>query len=229
MESKALLFLSIFLISSLFGTLSFSQQKSVMMFNSRGLDPDRYIDIKGSPYMFENWKYGKTVNSNSEIIDSLEINYNGYTHNVEIRKGGTYIELDAYHYPLVVVYNDESGKEIFLRRNSSQTLLNRYTRLVFSGLEFMVVEDFNTRIETKRVNDVGVIRESQTFVSKKNYFIIHENKSKLIKMKKDALIKLLGNEGELDNYLKKTKNKLKTEEDMVALFKFFDKEKFIYK
>lgn len=205
------------------------QTKTVMMFNSQGIDPDRYEDIKGEPYLFEEWKYGKTVNSKSEIIDSLLVNYNGYTHNLEVKKDETYIELDAYHYPLVVVYDDETGKEIFLRRNTSQTLLNRYTRLIFSGLEFMVVEDFNTRVETKRINDVGKIRDTNTFVNRKNYYIIKDNKAKLIKFKKASLLKLLGNEGELDNFLKQTRNKLKTEEDAIKLFQFFEDEGFIYK
>lgn len=211
-----------------FSIETFAQSKTVMMFNSRGLEDDRYEDMRGSPYLFEKWKYGKTVNSKSEIIDSLEMNYNGHTHNIEIRRDGKFIELDAYHYPLIVLYEGSEKEEIFLRRSSTASLLNRYNRMVFNGLEFSVVEDFNVRIETKKVNDVGIIRETNSFVGRKNYYIIKDNKAKLLKLKKKQLLQTLGNEGELDDFLKKTRNRLKTEEDLIALFKFFDQKGFIY-
>ncbi len=215
----------------LFGLLSFTslegQRNSYMMFNSSSIDPDRYRDIKGSPYLFEEFQYGKTVNSKTEVIDSILLNYNGYTNNIEARKGDVFIELDAYHYPLVVIYDDE-GNEVFYRRNTSKSLFNRYTRIVFTGVEFMVVEDFRSRVENKKVNDVGVIRENKSFVGKKNYFIVKDNKARLFKMKKKSILRTLGNEGELDAFLKKERIKLNSEENMIKLFEFFDKSGFIY-
>jgi len=213
-----------YLLSFLVTLISFSlfgQKKSVMMFNSRGIDTDRYEDIKGSPYLFDEWKYGRTIDSKANLIDSLQMNYNGYTHNIEVRKGDTYIELDAYHYPLVILYDDD-GSEIFFKRNFSKTLFNRYPRIIYNGNEFAIVQDFTVRVETKRVNDVGKIRDTNTFVGRRNYYLVQDSRARLIKLRKRSILPLIGHKEELEDYMKQKKLKINSEETLITLLKFYD-------
>jgi hypothetical protein len=191
------------------------------MTNSKKIDDERYADVKGEPYLFKEWRYGRTINSKSETVDSILMNYNGETHNMEIKNGSSFIELDAYHYPLVIIYG-ENGEDLYFRRSSSRSLLNRYPRLVYNGDEITVVQDFNSRIETKRVNDVGKIRETKSFVNRKNYYIIQYNKAKLLKLKKGNLLKILGHKDELEKYIKEEKIKINEETDLVKLLKFYE-------
>lgn len=211
----------------LFGNSNiFGQQKTYLMLNSKKIEDGRYKDVNGSPYLFDDWKYGKTMNSKAELVDSILINYNGLTNNMEVMKNNVYIELDAYHYPLVVVYGDLPGEEIFFRRSANKTLLNRYPRMIYNGLEIAIVEDFISRIDTKKVNDVGKIRESSTFVNRKNYYFIKDNNAKLFKLNQKSIIKLLGHKEALEEFVKQEKLKFNDESDLIKLLEFYEKSGF---
>lgn len=219
MKSNFLLFICLLL------TLTLSAQNNAMLTNAQPIKENRYDGVKGDPYLFDEWQYGKTINSSSEVLDSVLMNYNGYSHNIEVRKGERFIELDERHYPLLVIYG-EDGKEIYFKRSPTKTLFNRYPRVIYNGDYINAVEDFTAKIETITINDVGAIRENKRFKKKKLYYLIQDNKTKIFKLKKKSILKILSHKKELEAFIKKNKLKLNSEEGLIKLLEYYESQGF---
>lgn len=155
-----------FLLSS---SVLVGQRNSFKMLNSKKIEVDKFANIKGSPYLFEDWMLAKAISHKGEIFDSLLINFNGHTDNIEVRKGNIYIDLDQRTYPLVQTINKGSRKPVFFQNINSLPLNHSYSRIVFVGLEVSYVEHFESRLETKTNFNTGV-KKSQfsLFVPRKN-------------------------------------------------------------
>ena len=69
-------------------------EENALFLNSEKIDDDRYKEMKGSPYLFENWVTGTIIDLDKKTYPVSQINYNGYTQEFEVRKGDSFITLD---------------------------------------------------------------------------------------------------------------------------------------
>lgn len=219
-----LLFLAVLCFSCWSNNL-FAQEADVLMTNSKKIDEDRYKGVKGSPYLFDDWRKGKIISVDADVIDGLLLNFNGETNGFEIKKDDRFIELDPKWYIRVVVEGDED-EEIVFQRNFNPPLTNIFTRQIFKGKKITVVESFTSKIETKVINNVGKNEELKKFYSKTQYYLIRDKKPSSFKLKKKSLLSLLGHKAELEQFLKKEKVKLNNEDSLVKLLKFYEERDF---
>lgn len=202
-----------------------AQETDVLMTNSRSVDKDRYEGVKGSPYVFDDWRKGKIISVDADIIVGVLLNFNGKTEGFEIKKGNNFIELDPKWYIRVVIEGD-SEEAIIFQKNFLPPLANKFTRVVYEGENLSIVENFISKIEIKVINNVGKKEELKRFYSKRNYFLIKGKKITLLKTKKKSLYALLGHKAELESFIKKEKLKLSSETDLIKLFTFYEENGF---
>lgn len=217
MSIKVSLLLSILFICSSYLQ---GQNRKVILLNSRPIDPTRYQNIKGNPYLFDDFRLGKVFNYKFNEIDSVLINYNGYSHSFEVRQDDEYIDLDQNYYPVVVLYG-EGGKEIFFRRHQQSPLSNRYSRLVYEGEKCMVFENFKVKKETTNVN-YGGVDKTPKFTKKTENFILLDGELIKVPSKKKKILKILGNPPELVKNVKSNKLNLRKESDLIKALEFYD-------
>lgn len=211
------LFLSIF---------SFAQATDVLMLNSQPIDEERYQGVRGSPYMFKEFRTGKLISVDADAIEGLALNFNGKTGGFEIRKDNRFIELNPKWYIRVVVEGEETDEPIIFQKNFLPPLKDKFTRMVYKGKKISIVEDYVAKIETKVINNVGKNEEMKRFYDKRNYYFIKDRKPVLFRLKKKNVLALLAHRKELETYLKKEKMKLNSEEDLVKLMRYYEEQGF---
>lgn len=227
LKSRLFLSTTIFLIFSIFNLNSLvAQETDVLMTNTRGIDKDRYKGVKGTPYIYDEWQTGRIISVDADVIEGVPLNFNGMTNGFEIKKGNAYIELDPKWYIRVIVDGKTPEEDVVFQKNFLPPLKDKFTRQVFKGKDFTVVEDFRSKIETKVINNVGKNEILKKFYSKTNYYLIKDRKPTMFRLKKKVLFPLLGHEKELEKFIKKEKIKLNNEENLIRLLKFYEESGF---
>lgn len=194
------------------------------MLNSKPVDEERYEGVKGTPYIFDDWRTGKLISVDADAIEGLTLNFNGKTAGFEIRKDNRFIELNPKWYIRVLIEGDKLAEPIIFQKNFVAPLKDKFTRIVYKGQKFSVVEDFIAKIETKVINNVGKKEELKRFYSKKSYYLIKDRKPTYFKLKKKSVFALLGHAKELESFLKKEKMKLNSEKNLIKVLEFYEEQ-----
>lgn len=227
MSQSNYLFILVFVFSAqIIPSFLFAQETDVLMLNSKPIDEERYKDVKGTPYIFDDWRTGKLISVDADAIEGLTLNFNGKSGGFEIKKDNRFIELNAKWYIRVVVEGKEGEEPVLFQKNFLPPLKDKFTRLVYKGKNISVVEDFISKIETKVINNVGKKEELKRFYSKRSYYLIKDRKPTYLKLKKKNVLALLGHAKELEPFVKKEKMKLNSEKDLIKLLEFYEKNGF---
>ena len=197
-----------------------AQSEDILLTNSKKIDKNRYRDIKGSPYFFEDWQKGKVISAEAEAIENVMLNYNGYTKGFEIKMNDRFIELDEKWYVRVIVEGAE--EEIIFQRNFLPPFNGKFSRQVYKGKDITVLQEFNIKIAKKTINNVGKKVEFQRFIPVEQYYLIEGQKAKYFKLKKKNILAELGNSTKLEAFIKKEKMKLDSEADLKKLLTFYE-------
>jgi len=119
MLSTRLFLASIFLLIAHFFVIGplFSQETDVLMTNSRPIKKDRYKDVLGSPYIYDEWQTGKIISVNADVIEGVKINFNGETNGFEIKNNNSYIELDPKWYIRVIINGETPEEDVVFQKH----------------------------------------------------------------------------------------------------------------
>ena len=207
-----------------------AQLDSILLANSKLIDIKKYSDHKNSPYYFDDWVVGSIIGTNRGMIDSVLLNYNGYTRAFEIKVGDRYIKLNDRFFIRVVVdarrnnLNEELGRRIVFQKGIHPKFSKDFLTLNYTGRNVFLVSQFVTGIQkSEQLNLVaGSLEEFRTFTPKKLYFLMQDGDIKQIKLKKKSVIKALGYKKQLSNYLKENNINLKTEKELHRLLAYYD-------
>ena len=197
--------------------------QDLLMTNSKPIDKNKYRDVKGTPYLFEDWVNGKIISNDADVIDDILLNYNGESSEFEIKHNNRFIELNPNWY-LRVIVTQENNEEIIFQRSFVAPLKNKFVRLVYKGKNLSLVEQFTAEIITKVFNNVGKNEELKSFYPKRQYFLVQRREATPIRLKKKNVLSVLGKKAELEAFLKKEKIKLDTEEQLIRVLKFYENQ-----
>lgn len=176
--------------------------------NTQDIDTDRYKDIKGSPYYFEEAQPAKfTLRGNSNPYDVM-LNINIYEKEVEVYDGDKYA---AFDFKSVEKIETTGNKHVVITPKEKHLM---YT--LFDNGSTSLSDEPSIRIETKTFRPPGKIIEKQSFVVKRLYKLRTADKSQSINLNKKSIQKALGKDAVA--LAKKNKLNLKSEEDVVRLF-----------
>lgn len=199
-----------------------AQDSDLLMTNSKPIDEERYDNIKGTPYLFEDWQKGSIMDKKGKVIENLTLNYNGQTNNLEVKQANRFIEVDPSSYQKVIVINKE-GIETVLVVGEMLPIKGKFVRMVYEGKNRKIVQSFRSKIETKIFNNVGKNEKFESFYSKQQYYLIID-KAIPFKLKKKSFLPLLSEQAQLEQFLKKKKMKLNSEAQLIELMTYYENE-----
>lgn len=212
---------------SVAGNSVFAQIQNVDGLGGTVVREQKYKNVEGTPFLFPTYKAAK-VFDRSGGSKSVFAKYDSYKEEVEVHNDGNPIILDAKVYGAVLFdFIDEID-------NSRVRLLfkNGYNIEGFRSTDyFQVIKDegrykFLKKVKTNRIDSKetsygGTNDVSSRFVQKRTYFIIDgENVTTFKKVSKSTILKMFGDTESDAVYLKKNKNKLKTEFDVISFLAY---------
>jgi len=129
----------------------------------------------------------------------VEINFNGATNEVEIRKGDKFIELQKVDYKTIHVGKGDL-KSIFLR-DIDGLFKTDFVESIYEGSDIALVRKFESKMEEVEMQNVGKTERIKRFNRKFKYILIKDGKSSILKTKKKQLIAALGKKKQLDAFI----------------------------
>lgn len=183
------------------------------------VDPARYDEIQGSPYMYKNWQPGEILEANGSARSETEINYNGLTGEIEVRTDGEREVLMTGSFLKVTINFENKYDNVFVRGLHPEFGI-ALACIVFDGQSIQLVKIFQVRKEISTSRGI-----SERFVPRIDYFLIREGQLVNINIRKKKILKELNpSKVDLEAYLKETNNDLKTESDFIDLLKYYDQK-----
>ena len=197
--------------------------------NNTPIDEDRYEDIKGSPYLFEEFVSGTLYQTNKDFIKDLKINYNGFSGSFEFEKDGKHYELDNEFYVKLEVVTDKFSKDrsdnmsdttVFLRGLNPDDY-TRFYMMVEGGENATIFKEFDVYESKRKIENVGLTIDVKNFGSQFLYYAVQGSTPKVFKLKSKTVLKTLGDK-RLELYTKNKGLKLDNEKDLRQLVKYYN-------
>lgn len=212
----------LFIISLLPG-FGLCQGQVIIVENAEEIQADRYKDIKGSPYLFEDWAVATLVGTRGEETKDIRINYNGYEKEFEVLVQGKHITLDTRPFKRILITTPtQEGQELLFQRGFHRDYSHRFANIIYNGQELKLIREYVINLSKKKVENVGKTVEFERFVPDNKYYIWEKSELIPIKLRKKDLFKVLGRKTELDSYIKEHNLKLASHQDLHALFAYYE-------
>ncbi len=210
------------LLFALLGLISVADAQFMYDINGRPVRESTYVDVEGSPYLFDEWYKGIVkVTKTEKVYDDVKLRYDAYKDELEYEKEGQMLRLG----PEILEFSIPTGTALYEFRRGFPAVGNQnensFYRVLYDGntkflkrYEMRLREDraYNSATVTKRF-DLG----EETYILKDGQ--MHQTK----KNDKKGLLKLLIDEKNLMNYIiKEEQLDFKTDDDTVKLLEEYD-------
>jgi hypothetical protein len=207
-------------------------QESIEFIDAKSINKNRYRNVRGLPYMFETWQIGTIYGSNLTVYQDVFFNYNGESQKIEIKKGGEILELDPKSYLRAEIptgKKDVSGRaeKIILQRGVHKKFEQAFVRVVFRGRRIILVEQFIAKISDKTTIQIGEKESFKQLMNDRNYFLKHHATIKQIKLDQKSIVKALGHEEEMMEFVGEKQLDLSLEPDIARLLKWYEDKGFV--
>ena len=204
----------------LFFTHLNAQREEVILLNIQEIDEDRYENIRGFPFIWEDWQAGIVINNKGESVEAEKINFNAHTQTFEVKKGTRFIELATEDQQEVIITSPEGP--LTFKKEIHPDLPLEFNQLLYKGASLQLVKSTEKEISTKVFQNVGKKVTVEQFVKRETFYLIEKGELRRLKISKKALLKELEQSKKLDSYIKKNKLKIKNDEDLVKLFAYYE-------
>ncbi|RKQ42714.1 hypothetical protein BXY85_3325 [Roseivirga pacifica] len=202
----------------LFTNLLLAQKTELSFTNSFEVNEEVYKDIKGTPYLFDDWKPGKIYSFLDTLVVPYQINYNGFTKAFEIKNGDRFINLDDSYYKELDLDNAQNPDYPYhFSKFGPKSLGGRWVQVIHEGPDFSIYLTFEAAINESQIQDVGKTLNVKSFTDRTQYYIYTEGKVEFLKMKKKELRDYFGKKL-VDGIIKENKLDLDEYVDQVKLF-----------
>ncbi len=215
------LLLNSFSILLLFGTLCLNAQEDdkFLLDNAMELEEGRYEDIKGSPYLFSEFIKANIIDLENKEYKGIPLNFNGHTGNFEIKRGDKYINLDEKLYRQITI--ESEGKEMEFFRGIDPSAPNRFVQVLYTGKRLKIIRNFKVNIQERKIEAPNKTMFIKRFIPIELYYIADTGQLQFVKLSKKGVAKVLGKG--VEQYAKKMKIDLGTEEGLIAGLKYYEK------
>ncbi len=185
---------------------------------SRLIDPDRYADVRGTPYRYPEFRkvvlFDATLNQYP--LDSA--NLNGFTSQFEYyAPDGQIRELNPANFLRAEVTLEDGSKHIY-GRGINPKFRDRYAQIIHRGDYITCTMVYDIINDEKVVQDVGRTLKLRRFSAKSLYFAMVDGDFLPLKMTAKNIAEDLGFKTQLLKYIKAEKLKVTRDEDLVRIF-----------
>jgi len=217
---KSFLITLIILITSSF---VFAQKQTLSFTNSNKIDEKRYQGIKGSPYLFENWMTARLIDNEDSVYNDIEINYNGYTSDFEVKNKSEFITLDDRHFKYV---NIESKKgAVLFEKNLHPKFVDQFFLVVYKSDLITCFMDFSVGLSENTINgNMGATTIIKRFKTDLRHHFIIDGKLQSLRISKSKLGLILDNRKAITTFIKKNKLDISTSFDLAKVLTYYENE-----
>lgn len=193
------------MIAGLLSVSSTYAQSKFLFTNAQKIDLDRYKGIDGSPYLFDEWPMATIYdNAGLDYVD-VEINFNGATNEIEIRKDDKFIELEKSQYKSIEIKAED--KKILFQRDFQGHFKTDFIQVIHEGKLISLVRRFESKMEEVELQNVGKTERIKRFNKRFSFIFLKDGKPTKVKSKKKQLISYLGKKKQLDSFIDSSKLK----------------------
>ncbi len=213
-----------------FGQQPEEEKKDLIIKSKAPLDPARYAEFRGNPYLFNDWVKANIYSNDGYVFEDVIANYNALTNEVEIKFLGDIQELDKRHYSRIEVFNSRNP-EMEPNEIADKTILQRgvhpdqflgYFVLLYNSSDVTLLKSKEVRKEVRTINDYGKNIDINFLVETLKYYLIVDGTSNLVRLKKSNILDQLDKKAELEKYIKQNKLKIKNEASVVQLLTYYN-------
>ena len=184
-------------------------------------------DVAGSPYLNDQYQTGRVIFPDNAVSQELRMNYDIFKNQVHYLENGQIFAMSFGQIAGFMLYepNDSRNKKVFKTGEFDQKLdITKQTPLevIYDGEQVKLYRQYNTFIYEERTYS----GENITRYVNKDYIVYKDENGEFFKTKikkKDLLKRINKNyKKQVDKHLKATKNKVKSDEDAVAFFSYYE-------
>lgn len=180
------------------------------------LAPSEKNDIKGSPYLFENWQSGYIYTIAGDSMYTKQINFNGLSGAFEVKEKGKQIEANKKHHHKVKL---TSTNQITIFQNDPEKNDLEYGELIYQGKKMKMIKTFSATIREKTASGYNGSAKEKYYTNSTNYFLVSDAKKSNVKLKPKFFEEYFSDKT-LKNYIKKNKLDLKKDQDLVKFLQY---------
>jgi len=196
-------------------------QKNALFTNAKPIDEFRYEGIQGSPYQFESWVKAIIYTNENDPISVDEFNINGYSKELEIRKGNRYIDLIQTGYSRIEVDFEDGSQTIFVRDFEGFFDLH-FVELVHDGPKVTCLRKLVVPMIDIEMQNVGKTEKIKRFNPKFLYYFIKDGQLEEVKIKEKKLVEYLGQKKALGSIMNKAKFKTDKLGHLKEILKYYE-------
>ena len=188
-----------------------------------GADEDAKLsNVMGSPYENDSFLIGKAANKKIDNSKPYYLRYNIYNDVIEIQDSENIIGLIKSLNIYAIISNREYHYEIYSNDNAKtdEGYFILLSKGINSNLYLRKIKKFKDKVKAKdsyHKDTPAAFVDSESFYIKKDRVLFPVSKKK-----KDFLLQFPEKENELKKYMKAEKINLKSQNDVVKLFKYYD-------
>lgn len=216
-QYKSLLSLLFMIIACSAISQIYTNESEALMTNRLVIDETIYEDIKGSPYVFDDFVKADIFDKYGNLIKDVSVNYNAFDHGMEVRKNGNSTILDESQYLKITIKDHNlkknvDGPLVFVPYYGSSATNVKYVQEIVHSPMLRLYKKYRVGKKESTINTPGEIITHERFNMYKEYIIFKDGEYIQVKSKIDDFIKIIGHEKELKSFAKKNKIKLKTDQ-----------------
>ncbi len=188
-----------------------------------------YEGIKGTPYLFNEWKQGNIYLNDNTYINDVNIKYNIYTDDVLYlhRKSGDSLIIDRSLINSFEITDDNSGnlvlfKEISLRPDKNDK--STFVKVLYDGKSKFIIKYTKTFIKADYKGAYSAGRKYDEYIDDYQYYIITNSTDPVkIKLNKKSVVKALSDkEVKIQPFLNEHRLNLNDEYGIAELLEYYD-------
>ena len=210
-KSYAVCFLLFFIY-----TASFGQIEKDLLSVSEEVNKERYSDYDGSPYYYTEWQSGDIITSDGKHHNHNQINFNGFTGDLEIMDGTSVRKLLTGGY-LKVIVNINDRTDTFLRGIHPTFNLDLIC-VSYDGKRLKLLTQFG--VSTEKFQDK--IAGGEKFNRRYNHYLLFDDKLESCSLRKKKIINILGHGDEIEAYLKQNKLSVRSTDELASFLAYFE-------
>ena len=214
--------LTLLILVNLSYSILAQEVNEVSFSNVQPFEENRYDGVQGSPYLLKGWAKATLIDGEGLTYPDLLANFNGYEQEVEIKTEGGYMVLDHVFYPSLVL--ETEGETYSLVWGKQVGLKQDWVISLYQGNTWSLTAVFRTVMSEHTIQNVGETLEVKRFKSLKEYYLVQGGQAQVIKMNKKKILALLGQEKEINSFLKEKRLKLNSEAGLIATLQFLDQQ-----
>lgn len=201
-----------------------AQKAEFVILNAEPVDEHRYRDIKGTPYLFEDWIPASYTGRDGSLVKNIPTNFNGHLKQFEVIKNGQTYPVEESAYVRIDCFDTQNGvvDSITFMRGLYPKNEQYFSALIFRGKRTKLIKYFTVRIDEKVMRDMGREVLLKEFAPKHLYLFHKDEERAYLSIRRKQILTFLGKEEQLEKYLKRKRNKLQTEQELLNLLQYYE-------